>query len=633
MLFFFACICNNRCRKRDEGRVSATEKLREKAKGLPLVPGVYLMLDKDGDVIYVGKAKQLRNRVSSYFQGAHNVKTEAMVEKVADFEVIMAGSEFEALVLENSLIKHHMPKYNILLKDGKGYPFIRIDMKKEYPTFEVVSKIANDGAKYFGPYGGRGNSFRAIEAVSKALLLPTCGKVFPRDIGKERPCLNYHIGACAGYCRKDASSSEYLESIETAIHVLDGRTAEIKRRLKAEMEDAAENLRFEKAAERRDKLKAMELLENRQYVISGALADTDAVGFYRGVAKSCFAVLHYIGGELLDKDFELLETPLEEDDDAVAGILMRYYERRGVLPKNILLPVELPEAELLEQMFTEKSGKRVYIHSPQRGDKQRLVETANINAREETERATSYEEKTLKSLEWLKKELNLPDIPERIEAYDISNTGSSDMVASMIVFKHGRPLKRDYRRFKIKTLETQDDYHSMMEVVARRVIRYLDGDEKFAPLPNLILADGGAAHARAVTDALEGAGLSIPVFGMVKDDRHHTRALMSIDGDEIGIVANPAVFTMIGTIQEEVHRFAITYHRTLRSKSSYKSQLESIPGVGEKRRAELLRHFRSIKNIKAASAEELSAVVPRNTAEAVYAFFHSKREGEANEGN
>lgn len=600
------------------------EELREKALDLPLRPGVYIMMDKTGKVIYVGKAKQLKNRVSSYFHGEHEPKTEAMISKINTFDVIIANTEFEALVLENSLIKHHIPPYNIRLKDDKGYPFIRIDLKSAYPDFTVTSRIEKDGAKYFGPYGSRGTTKLAIDAVKKALQLPTCGKKFPRDIGKERPCLNYHMGACRAWCRKDVAEKEYREAVDTAVVIFEGKTSELTNRLTAEMEEAAAALQFELAAEKRDRLRAITVLAAKQFVIAGAMADSDAIGYYRGPAKSCLVVLHYICGNLLDKDFELFETPFEEEEneEVVSELLRQYYERRGVWPKTIYLPFEVQDAELLEQLFSENAGHRVYITVPQRGDRAKLVETANLNAREETERATSYEEKTSKTLEWLQKALKMDVPPERIEAFDISNTASSDIVASMTVFIKGKPLKRDYRKFKIKTLDKQDDYHSMAEVVSRRIARYKNADEKFSDLSDLMLIDGGAAHAKAARTVLHAAGVDVPVFGMVKDDRHRTRALVTPDGEEIGISAQPAVFALIGTIQEETHRFAIEYHRSLRSKNSYNSKLDEITGVGEKRRNALLKAFGSLKAVKAATLEELSSAVPVNTAEAVYRYFH-----------
>ncbi len=602
--------------------------LREKALGLPQKPGVYIMMDKTGKVIYVGKAKVLKNRVSSYFHGEHDVKTETMVAKIDDFDVIIANTELEALVLENSLIKHHAPQYNIRLKDDKTYPFIRVDLKSDYPAFTVAQRAGADGAKYLGPYGSRGATKNAIDAVKKALGLPTCKKKFPRDIKKERPCLNYHMGACRAWCQDEALKDLYRETVEQAVQVFEGKTAELTKKLAEEMERAAGDLKFEAAAGKRDRLRAVARLESKQFVVSGAMADTDAAGFYRGAAKSCFVVLHYIGGSLLDKDFELMDTPFEEDAEAVSEFLRQYYERRGVLPKTLCLPFDMPDAALLEQLFSETAGHRVYIETPKRGDKLRLVETADLNAREEAERATTREEKVSKTLQWLQKALELPGPPGRIEAFDISNTGKSDIVASMTVFTGGRPLKKDYRRFKIKTLKNQDDYHSMQEVVSRRIARYKQADEKFSALPELMLIDGGAAHAKAAKAVLDAAGVALPVFGMVKDDRHRTRALVSPGGDEIGIVSRPDVFALIGAIQEETHRFAIEYHRSLRSRTSYKSKLDGIPGVGEKRRSALLKHFKSLKTIKDASAEELAAVVPKDAAENIYRYFHDESGGE-----
>ena len=596
--------------------------LREKAQGLPVLPGVYIMKDKQSRVIYVGKASRLKNRVVSYFHGAHDIKTETMVSKIADFDVVIVGSEFEALVLENSLIKHHMPKYNIKLRDDKGYPFIRVDVKSEYPVFTIVAKPVNDGAVYLGPYSGRTVTREAIGAVSKALKFPTCGKNIKRILGKERPCLNAHIGACRAYCQDAALAGEYKEALQAAIDVFQGKTAALIEKLEKEMNDAAVNLSFELAAEKRDRLRAVQMLEQKQLVIAGAMADTDVVGFYRGSSKSCFTVLHFIEGRLISKDFELFETPIEDDPDAVSGIVRQYYGKRGVLPKTIYLPCPTPDAELLSMLFSENAGRRVYVQSPQRGDKAKLVGTANINAREEAERASTHEEKTLKTIEWLRHALGLEIAPERVEAFDVSNTGTSDIVASMTVFVRGRPVKSDFRRFKIKTVEGQDDYHSMTEAVSRRIARYSDGDEKFSQLPDLMLIDGGATHASATLKVLGDADITVPVFGMVKDDKHRTRALVSPDGEEIGLAANPAVFAMIGVIQEETHRFAVEYHRSLRSKSSYKSRLDAIDGVGGKRRNDLLKAFGSIKAVAAATVEELNRVVPKNIAENVYAHFH-----------
>ena len=602
--------------------IKLIEKLREKALGLPMLPGVYIMKDKQGAVLYVGKAMRLKNRVGSYFHGAHDGKTAQLVERISDFDVIIVDTEFDALILESSLIKHYLPKYNVRLRDDKGYPFIRVDMKSEYPTFKIVMKPENDGELYLGPYGGRSVTREAIGAVSMALKLPTCGKNIKRIAGKERPCLNYHIGVCEAYCQSAGLQPRYIGNVQAAVDVFQGKTKGLVEKLTKEMDDAAGSLSFELAASVRDRIRAVQLLEQKQFVIAGAMADSDVVGFCRGQVKSCFTVLHYFDGKMISKDFELFDTPFEDDGNAISGIIRQYYEKRGFMPQNIYLPETPPDLGLIERLFSEKAGYRVVISAPKRGDKARLIEIANLNAQEESQRAGVYEEKTLKTHEWLKNAMKLEAQPERIEAFDVSNTGASDIVAAMTVFSRGKPLKKDYRRYKIKTQSGQDDYHSMSEAITRRFARYIAGDAKFAELPDILLVDGGAGHASAARLAMRAAGVSVPVFGMVKDERHRTRALVSPDGEEIGITANPAVFTLIGKIQEETHRFAVEYHRDTRSKSSYKSKLDAIEGVGGKRRAALLKSFGSLKAISSATEEQLSAVVPKNVAENIYKHFH-----------
>ncbi len=597
--------------------------LSEKANNLPLLPGVYIMLDEHGEVIYVGKAKKLKNRVSSYFHGEHLPKVAAMVEKVRDFNVIVAGSEFEALVLENSLIKRHKPKYNILLKDDKGYPFVRLDIRTEYPRLKLVGKQTKDGARYFGPFGGRSQTYEIIETIQKALLLPQCNKIFPRDIGKARPCLNYQMGVCAGWCRGEPDGDEYRRRIAQALLILEGKSEELTRELKEKMELAAEELRFEYAAELRDRLRAVESLANKQRVISTAFADTDAVGFVRG-AKSCFAVLHFVNGDLVGKDVIMLDEPLEDDSEAVADLVLQYYTaHRGGWPKSVLLPCEIDAREALEELLSEESGRRIYIDTPKRGERMRLIESARLNAREEIQRRTTAAQRTSKTLEWLQKALELDVFPKRIEAFDVSNLGDTGIVAAMTVHVDGKPLKRAYKKFRIKDMPIRDDYASMHQAVYRRFKHYVDGDESFSPLPELLLIDGGENHAKEAVNALASLGLSVPTYGMVKDDRHRTRALISPEGHEIGISSNPAVFALVGRIQEETHRFAIEYQRALRNEG-YVSQLEKIPGVGAKRRAELLKYFKSVKAVKEASIDQLRLVVPKNTALAIYDYFHSE---------
>lgn len=607
------------------------EELKEKAHSLPLKPGVYIMQDAKNTVIYVGKAKALKNRVSQYFQdsAAHTEKTRAMVSQINHFDVIIADSEFEALVLECSLIKRHQPHYNILLKDDKGYPYVRVTVRDPYPKFSLATRPAEDGARYFGPYASRHSTQAIIDALRSALRLPSCNRKFPRDIGKERPCLNFHMGKCDGYCRSADLKERHDQAIAQALSLLEGRFQEVKADLTAEMEQAAEELRFERAAELRDRLRAIELLGARQKVVAGSLADTDVTGFFRGTAKSCFVVLHYVEGDLAAKDFDLIETPMEEEEGTVLSSLVReYYVGRARLPKQILLPCELPDQVPLTRMLSEQVGRRVELVTPQRGAKMDLIRLANQNAREEVERATTREERQNKLLELLGRMLALEGPPKRMESYDISNTGASDIVASMVVYENGRPLKRDYRRFKLKDMNGPDDYASMEQVLTRRFRRYLDGDEKFADKPDLLLIDGGLEHVRVARRVLETLNLDIPAFGMVKDDRHRTRALVHPDGREIGIQAVPAVFSLIGQIQEETHRFAIEYHRQLQAGHVKGSVLDKIPGVGEKRRQQLLKHFKSVKAVKEASLEELEKAVPRNTAQAVFQYFHETPEQE-----
>ena len=442
------------------------DKLKDKAQKLPPLPGVYLMRDDVGNVIYVGKAARLKHRVVSYFvrgddgQTNHDLKTDMLVSKIVDFDAIIVESEFEALILENTLIKEYMPKYNIKLRDDKGYPVIRVTIKDDYPMFKIVSLPADDGALYLGPYGGRQDTRKALGAVSKALKLPTCGKNVKQILGRQRPCLNSDMGNCRAYCQKAELADDYKNAVAAAIDVFQGKTGSLVKKLNKEMLDASDRLHFEVAAVLRDRINAIKVLEQRQF----------------------FA-----------------EDPVDEH-------------------------------------------------------------------------AALYKEKILKTHQWLEKALHLKSILDRIEAFDISNTGASNIVGSMIVFIKGKPLKRDYRRFKIKSKKNQDDYGSMAEVVTRRIKRYLAKDAKFMPLPDLILIDGGANHASVIRNVLSELDVPLPVFGMVKDDKHKTRALVTPDGAEIGLSANPAVFALIGTIQEEAHRFAIDYHRNLRSKSLFNTE-------------------------------------------------------------
>lgn len=599
------------------------DELKDKAHTLPLAPGVYLMQDKSGKVIYVGKAKKLRNRVSQYFvdSASHSPKTRMMIAQIRHFDVIVAETEFEALVLECSLIKRHMPKYNILLKDDKGYPYLRIDMNEEYPSMSMVNRVLNDGADYYGPYGGRYVTQKLIDTIRLAFRLPGCGKKFPADQGKDRPCLNYHMNNCDAWCQLGKSAAQYKDTMKQVTLLLQGKYKQIAQQLREQMEAAADVLEFERAAAYRDRLMAIEKLGKKQLVTAGTMAHTDVVGYYEGAAKACFAVLHYVDGSLLDKTYEIL--PLSDSrEDAVSALVKQYYLSRNCAPKEILLPCDMEDAKLFSDLLMDRLHKRVHIRTPQRGDGLALVQLANKNAREEAERVTTKEERNASTISLLQDILGLPEKPRRMEAYDISNTAGTDIVASMVVFADGKPLKRDYRHFKIKNLDNQDDYASMAQVLSRRFVRYKNEDEGFENAPDLLLIDGGVVHAKTAQEALEKLNLRFPVFGMVKDHRHRTRALVTADGFEIGIQAYPTVFSLVGQIQEETHRFAIEYHRKLRSKRLRESVLDEISGIGPVKKKQLLSKFRSVSAIEKASVEELTEVVGAVAAQSVYIYFH-----------
>ena len=587
-------------------------------------PGVYIMRDRTDEVIYVGKAKHLRNRVSQYFQDTalHSPKTRIMVSRIDHFDVIVAASEFEALVLECSLIKRYMPKYNILLKDDKGYPYLRLDMKQPYPRIELVNKINQDGALYFGPYGSRSVTQLVLETLGSVLRLPDCNKQFPRDIGKGRPCLNYHMNRCEGWCQQDKTQEQYREIMERTKRLLSGDYKAVVVELRQQMIEASERLEFELAAGLRDQMNAVESLGQKQLVTAGSLADMDVIGYAETEAKACFAVLHFAGGNLLDKDYEILSIT-EDREPALSSLVKQYYLGRGVAPKVICLPIAMDDGELFSQLLEARFGKKVKIKVPMRGDAVRLVELAAKNALEEARRVTSQEERISGTLKLLGKMLSM-EPPKRIEAFDISNIAGTDIVASMVVFEDGAPRKSQYKRFKIQNLDDQNDYASMRQVVERRFTHFLAGDAGFESKPDLLLIDGGINHASTVQNLLNAMGLDIRIFGMVKDDRHRTRALVTPDGQEIAIDVQQSVFALIGNIQEETHRFAITYHRKLRSKRLKYSELDQIPGIGPKRKQDLLKVFKSLTAIRQATLSDLERVLPRDAAAAVYQHFQNK---------
>ena len=602
--------------------------LRQKAHELPLVPGVYLMRDKNGQVIYVGKAKVLKNRVSQYFANlaSHTAKTRRLVENIDDFETIYAKTEFDALLLENTLIKRYKPKYNILLKDDKGYPYVRLG-KGEYATFSIVPARQDDGARYFGPYGGRGAAKAAIDIVRETFALPTCTRKFPRDIGKERPCLMLHLNKCCGVCTGSVSPEQYAELLRQSALLLEGKGDDLAHAMEEKMNERAEALDFEGAALLRDRMRAVQKLGRSRLVTGVTLSDIDVLACGLRGTRAAFALLSYGGGSLMDKKVQFFDG-LEEQDlpDALGSFIKQYYSRAGNAPRELALDRDIDDREGVEALLSSLRGRRCSVLVPQRGEKLQMVRLAADNARLELEALETREQRSRKTLVLLGEMLGLEKTPRRIEAFDISNTAGSDPVASMTVFEDGAPKKSAYKKFKVKLAAGGDDYGAMAEVVGRRLDRALGGDESFLPLPDLFLMDGGAGQTHVALQQLRQRGVTVPIFGMVKDSHHRTRALVTADGREIGIVSTPAVFALVGRIQEETHRFAVAYHHDVRAKNARRSALDGIPGLGETRRKQLMRHFGTVSAIRRASADELAAVVPRNVAEEIVRHFSEKEQ-------
>lgn len=606
------------------------EELKSRVLALPYEPGVYIMKNRAGEVIYVGKAKALKNRVSQYFQSdsRHSPKTRKMVSHIWDFDIIVTESEYEALVLENSMIKKYKPKYNILLKDDKGYPYIRVTTSRPFPEFSLVPKPRADADRYFGPYLSRHIAYQVIETISETLKLKTCRRVFPRDIGKERPCLNRHLGRCLAPCAGGISAGEYAALVNEGIALLEGNSKKLVHELEEKMLEASESLQFERAALLRDRIRAIQALGEKQKVVAGAFSDLDVLAFVQGQTKGCVVALHYLGGALQDKEYTLIDGASEEDAGEVLGaFLKQYYALRKAVPKTVLLSSAVEDMDAVSEFLSAIAEKKVELVVPQRGKRRDLTRLAEKNAAEEIARAETSQERRYKSLELLQSMTGMETLPVLLESYDISNFAGADTVGSMVVFENAQPRRSRYRRFRIACAANgQDDYASMAEMLTRRLQHWKDGDEKFCPLPSAFLIDGGLGHVRTAQTVLESFGVTTPCFGMVKDDHHRTRGLVAPDGREFGISTLPAVFALIGRIQEETHRFAITYNRALGAKRMRGSTLDKIEGVGEKRRAVLLKHFQTIDAIRHASPEELRRVVPASTAQAVYAFFHREEQ-------
>ena len=601
--------------------------LRKQAMNLPLHPGVYLMHAKDGTIIYIGKAKALKNRVSQYFgsEKNHDEKVRQMVAHVDWFEYILTDSEFEALVLEASLIKQHTPKYNILLKDDKGYHYIKIT-NEPWPRLEQAKQKLDDGARYLGPYVSSWATKESVDEARKIFRLPDCTRRFPQDIGKKRPCLNYYIQQCCAPCLGKISCEAYNALVEEAVEFVQGGSAATVKKLQARMQEASDNLQFEVAARLRDRLTAIRRMADRQKVVANAVPEQDVIALAQGPTLSCFQVFRFENGRLYDRErFQM--GPVGEAGNARREFLERYYTMRTPIPPRVTLDGPVESADLLETWLSQKAGRAVRITVPQKGEQARLVEMVRTNAAEQVAQATGRTGREASALDELARLLGLPGPPRYIESYDISNLAGEDNVAGMVVFENGRPLKSAYRKFRIKTVEGQDDYASMAEVLARRFLEYeahKGEPEGFGRLPDLILLDGGKGQVSAVRPVLERFGLSkVPLFGMVKDNSHRTRAITG-EGGEIAINSHRAAFTLVSSIQDEVHRWAIGYHRQSRKKHTFSTNLTQIPGVGPARAKALLRHFGTITAIQKATQEELSAApgMTRPAAAHVYAFYH-----------
>lgn len=601
------------------------KELRKKAMALPLQPGVYLMKNKDKKIIYIGKAKKLKNRVSSYFgsHSGHSLKVIRMVENVDDFDYILVDTEFEALVLECSLIKQHMPKYNILLKDDKGYNYIKIT-KGDFPRISECKRIDDDGASYIGPYISGFSVKQAVEETLKIFKLPRCSKKFPQEYGKSRPCLNGFMGLCCSPCAGRITQQEYVKTVEDAVAFLKGGSKASVREMTAKMNELAEEMKFEEAAKLRDRIRAIKNLDERQKVVSINVPEEDVFALVNGKKKACFEVLRFENGRLSDTEYWLIDSQ-EDLKAARLELIERYYSMRSRIPSRIAVDGEIEDEELLREFLEQQRGKKVEFIHPQKGEHLSILNMCISNANEHLAQSEGRLGREFAALEELAALLGLDKPPEYIESYDISHTFGADNVAGMVVFHNGRPMKSAYKRFSVKGFDGQNDVGSMNEVLTRRFNHYYNDEEDstFKILPDLILLDGGQPQVNAVLPVIEKMGLNVPVFGMVKDSKHRTRAI-AFGGGEIEINSHRSAFTLVSNIQEEVHRFAISYHHKKHAKSTFSSGLMQIEGIGEKKAKALLKHFKTITAIKEQTPEQLAECpsISKKDAGKIYEFYH-----------
>lgn len=609
--------------------------IEDELKKLPAKPGVYIMHGEKDEIIYVGKAISLRNRVRQYFQSSRNkgVKIEQMVTHIQRFEYIVTDSELEALVLECNLIKEHRPKYNTMLKDDKSYPFIKVTVQEDFPRVLFARQMKKDKGKYFGPYTSAGAVKDSIELIRKLYQIRSCNRSLPRDIGKERPCLYYHIHQCQAPCQGYISQEEYRNHVEGALNFLNGNVKEVVEELRRKMEQAAEELRFEEAGEIRDLIQSIQRIGERQKITGSDGEDKDVVAVAIDGQDAVAQVFFIRGGKLIGREHFYLKIAYGDSRSQVMqDFLKQFYAGTPFIPREIMLQTEIQEQEVLEEWLSKRKGQKVHIRVPQRGMKEKLVELASKNAEmvlsQDRERIKREEGRTIGAMKEIAGWLGMPGI-NRVEAFDISNISGFQSVGSMVVYEKGKPKRSDYRKFKIKSVQGPNDYASMEEVLTRRFSRGLEEQEEaqefggFCQFPDLLMMDGGKGQVNIALEVLGRLGLDIPVCGMVKDDKHRTRGLY-FNNQEIPIDRNSEGFKLITRIQDEAHRFAIEYHRLLRSKGQVHSILDDIPGVGPARRKGLMKKFQSLESLKAATVEELAQAPAMNESSArkVYDFFH-----------
>lgn len=613
--------------------------IAEELKKIPNSPGVYIMHDKSDAIIYIGKAKSLTKRVHQYFQPSHDegIKKKQMVEHIDHFEYIVTDSELEALVLENNLIKEHRPKYNTMLRDDKTYPYIKVTLGEGFPRVIFSRKVYKDKARYFGPFTSAGDVRETIELTNKLFHLRTCNKVFPRDMKKDRPCLNYHIKQCPGVCQNYISEDDYMKSVKAAMEFLEGKADPVINSLTEKMTEASKKLEFEKAAGYRDEIAAVKMCVQKQKITDTAGEDRDILAIATDKEDACAVVFFIRDGRMIGRDHFFLN--LREDDEKaemISTFIQQFYSGTPFVPKELFVQEEFPDQQMLEDFLSEKKGAAVHIVAPKRGRKEKLVELAWKNASmiltKDRERIKREEGRTIGAMKELSEILGLPGI-QRMEAYDISNTMGYQSVGSMVVFDHGKPLRNDYRKFRIKTVEGPNDYASMREVLMRRFTHGLEEKEageseetgSFTRFPDVIMMDGGRGQVNIALDVLKELGLDIPVCGMVKDDHHRTRGLF-FNNKELPIDKSSESFKLITRLQDEAHRFAIEYHRSLRGKNQVRSFLDDIPGIGPTRRRALMKKYVSAEAIRSALVEDLAETDTMNekAAQEVWDYLHKK---------